>query len=327
MKIKVILNPRSMNGMNPFLEAILRERFGNAIVGIERTVHPHHATAAVNRAIKEGVDTIVAAGGDGTVNGILNALVGADIALGILPTGTANDLATLYQIPSDLHKACQVILKRRLHRADLIRVNKRHYITAGGLGLPSKIVQFANTAKQHRETCRGIYQMLGSKLYFFAALYMLLKEGPQHDRLRIRWNGGSLDAQALSLMVSNQSFAGKYFIMSPAACNDDGLFDVCLIENSNRRTSIFSTFLKVLAGRHVNSQGVKLWRAAELIVDAEEPVSFFGDGELISRATHFKIKILPGALNDIVPEHVVSHLQHPKFPARDKETAPLCSPN
>jgi len=258
---------------------------------------------------------------------VLNVLVGAEVALGILPMGTANDLAALYQIPTDLGNACQVILKRQVRLADLIRVNGRHYITAGGVGLPSKIAQFANAAKQRGEMGRGIFRRLGSKLYFFAALYALLRERPQHDRLRIRWNGGFLSTHSLSLMVSNQPFAGKYFFMSPEASNDDGLFDVCLIENSDRRTGTFSTFLKVLAGRHVDSQGVKLWRAAELIVDAERPLPFFGDGELISRASHLRIKILPGAVNVIVPEHVAPHFQHPKYPTLDKGISVLCSPN
>lgn len=324
MKITVILNPQSMNGTISHMKAILEQNLGNALMGIEETVCPYRAVTVARQAIEKGADTIVTAGGDGTVNSVLGTLASADIVLGVLPMGTANDLATLYQIPVDLRKACRVILERQLHRADLIRVNTQHYITGGGLGLPSRIAQIANTIKQHRGTGKGICRRVGSQLYLFTALYALLKEGPRHnDRLYIRWNGGSLITRSLSLMVSNQPFTGKCFFMSPAASNDDGLFDVCLIENTNRRTRILSTFLKILAGRHVNSQWVKAWRAAELFIDSERPVAFFGDGEVLSIASHFRISILPRALNVIVPEHIARN----KYPTLDEETSTLCLAN
>ncbi len=324
MKVTVILNPRSANRMIPHVKATLEQNLGNALMDIEESGCPHHATAVARQAIEKGADTIVAAGGDGTINSVLNVLVGAEVALGILPMGTANDLAALYQIPTDLGNACQVILRRQLQRADLIRVNGRHYITAGGLGLPSKIAQFANAAKQNGAISGGIYRSLGSKLYFLAGLYALLRERQQHDLLRLRWNGGSLITRSLSLMVSNQPFAGKYYFMSPEASNDDGLFDVCLIEESDRPFKTFSTFLKVLAGRHGNSQGVKIWRAAELNIDIEGTVAFFGDGEILSRGSGFNIKILPGALNVIVPEHVIPNLKNPPL---NEGTSTLCLRN
>ncbi|MBW8003544.1 MAG: hypothetical protein FVQ80_16275 [Planctomycetes bacterium] len=74
MKIKVILNPKSSNGNYKSLEAILKAKFAHSLVDIEQTAHPRHATDIARNAVKSEVDTIVAAGGDGTVNEVLNGI-------------------------------------------------------------------------------------------------------------------------------------------------------------------------------------------------------------------------------------------------------------
>ncbi|HEB29626.1 hypothetical protein LCGC14_3070530 [marine sediment metagenome] len=86
-------------------------------------------------------------GGDWSVNEVLNGIMGSDVAIGIIPTGTANDLASYYRLPCNIEKACDIILKRRIHRADLILVNNRYFITAGGLGFSSEVANIVNTIK------------------------------------------------------------------------------------------------------------------------------------------------------------------------------------
>ena len=301
MKIKVIVNPRSKNGDNKYLKMMLKEKFGQYLVDIEQTAYPRHATEIAQRAVKENVDTIVAVGGDGTVNEVLNSIVGTEVALGIIPTGTANDLASLCHIPKDLPQACEVIFERHLHCADVICVNGWYYVTAGGLGLPCEVVSIANTIKRQGTIGKLLRQILGSKVYILAVLCALFKKARRRTLLNIRCNGSSLVVDSLSLMVNNQPFLGKNFLMSPAAINDDGMFDICLIENFKRRMQILSILIKVITGRHIYSPSVKTWRAKELIVNAEEPLSFIGDGEIIQQGTQFSIQIIPRALRLLTP--------------------------
>ena len=305
MPIKVILNAQSKNGSDRHLVSTLKERLASLLVGIERTSCREQAIDSARRAANAGVDTIVAVGGDGTVNGVINAIAGTDVALGIVPTGTANDLASHYAIPKKVSEACDTILERRVRRADLISVNGWYYGTAGGLGLPCKIAEIANDLKRQNAGKR-MRLKLGSIIYVLAATSALARGRHPRNLLTIRWDNRSFVTDAVALMVNNQAFAGKRFFLSPGALNDDGAFDVCLIERPESRAQILFIALKSLFGRHVDSPHVKSWRASELVVEAEEPATFFGDGELFDRTCDFRIKIVPRALSILTPERRLS---------------------
>jgi diacylglycerol kinase (ATP) len=302
MKIKIIVNPKSRNGDEKGLEAMLKGKLGHSISEIEKTAYPGHATHIAQRTTTEDIDTVVVVGGDGTVNEVLNGIVGTDLALGIIPTGTANDLACLYHIPSDVARACDAILEQCLVLADVICVNQRYYITAGGMGLPCEVVRLANRIKLSGVVGKLLGQILGSRIYVFAALFALAKKNKRGHFVDVRWDGRSLSIDSLALMVDNQPFLGRNFLMSPEAVNNDGLFDVCLIENSKSRVQILSILMKVLTGSHVNSASVRQWRTPELIIHAERMLPFFGDGELFGQEFEFRIKIVPKSLKVIVPK-------------------------
>jgi len=301
MRIKVIINPKSKNGNHKDLKTMLEEKFSHSLAGIEQTTYPKHATEIAQRAVRENVDAIVAVGGDGTINEVLNGIAGTDVALGIIPTGTANDLATFYGIPKDPTKACQVILNQNVSCADLIRVNNRYYVTSGGLGFPSDVVGIASWMKHQNMIGKLLGQLMGSKIYILALLCALIKKSKRENFLKVRWNGSSLYADSLSLLLNNQPFLGKNLLMSPGALNNDGRFDVCLIGNPKSRLRVLSILLKVLTGKHVYFSSVSRWLADKLVVTSERPLAFFGDGEIICQGTYFNLQIIPKALKIIVP--------------------------
>jgi diacylglycerol kinase (ATP) len=300
MEMKVILNPKSRTGEQRHLEATLKEKLSPSLK-IERTTYPGHGTRIAQEAVKEKIDAVIAVGGDGTVNEVLNGIVGADVPLGIIPTGTANDLASLYQIPGDVAQACDIILDRHLARMDVIRVNDSYYATAGGVGLPCEVVRVVSLMKQQDGLRKRVGRFLGSQIYLFAALCALVRK-PRHGHpMKVHWEGHSLTTDALALMVNNQSFVGKRFFMSPGAINTDGLADIWVIENLRSLKEVFSLFVKTLTGSPSDSSLVKTWRTHSLTIQAENPEPFFGDGEIFTHASEFRIKILPKALNIIVP--------------------------
>lgn len=303
MNIKVIVNPKALNGRDKYLQALLQEQFGRYGVRMEKTTCPRHATDIARRAVKEDVDTVVAVGGDGTVNEVVNGVVGTDVALGIVPTGTANDLASLHKIPTDVKAACEVILERHVQKVDVINVNGWYYVTAGGFGLPCAVASIANTIKASGTIGKLLRRVFGSHVYILAVLCALIKRKRQNNPLNIRWDGGSLNVDPLWLMVDNQPFLGKIFLLSPGAANDDGVFDICLIEGSKSRLQILRLLVEVLAGTHIYGASAKTWRTGELIVNAEKPLPFFGDGEIVKEGADFRIAIVPGALNVVVPKH------------------------
>ena len=214
MNIKVIVNPKSRNGGDENLERMLKKKFAHSLMDIELTAYPGHGTYIARCATKENVDTVVAVGGDGTVNEVLNGITGTKTALGIIPTGTANDLASFYHIPSDVEKACDVILENNLSCVDLICVNGRYYVTSGGIGLPCEVVRIANNIKLKSLVGRFLGQFLGSRIYMLAVLCALVKKSKQGHLMNIQWEDCSLNMDPLAFMIDNQPFLGREFLMS-----------------------------------------------------------------------------------------------------------------
>ena len=282
------------------MREIIQRKFSSHRIEISHTLYPGHATAIAMQSTRKKFDTIVAVGGDGTVNEVLNGIVNSDVLLGIIPTGTANDLASLYQIPSNIESACNVILERHIHQSDLISVNGRYFVTAGGLGLPAEAINKANTIKQNNTVGKLLLKLLGSWIYVLAVLLILSRTQKGRQYVQVHINGNSHVMDTLSLMIDNQPFLGKNFLMTPEAKNDDGLFDICWIKNSKSRMEVFSILLKVLMGKHVDLPTVQSWQAEELFIRSEKALTFFGDGEKFQEDTQFHIRILPKALKILV---------------------------
>jgi YegS/Rv2252/BmrU family lipid kinase len=250
--------------------------------------------------VRAGVGTVIVVGGDGTIHEVLNGLVGSSARLGIIPAGTANDLASYFGLPRDVEKACGVIQEGRSRPTDVIHVNDMYYITAGGVGFPSDVACLANLIKQKSRLGRFLARVLASKLYVVSAVWAIFARA-KHTMMRVHSAGTDLKSDVLSLTVSNQPFLGGKFLISPGAVNDDGRADVCLIPNSKSALGVLAVVLKVLSGRHVNSPSVRTWRTDRLEIEVERPLAFLGDGEVQSAAKKFTVRVHPRAVEVIVP--------------------------
>lgn len=301
MKIAVIVNRAAGTGKKEKLLTVLTEKFRGSLSAVAETSCARQAAAIARGAADDGIDAVVAVGGDGTVNGVLNGLVGTDTPLGIVPAGTANDLASHYELPADVSKACEVILERHIQTLDVIDVNGWFYATAGGLGLPCRIARIADAIRYRSRWGKALGGIFKDRLYIIAAIYALLSAPARKNRLKLRCDDGPLVPDPLLLMINNQASVGGNFQISPGAINDDGRFDVCLIENLESRARSVATLFQALKGTHVDRPSVKRWRARELDIYADWPARFLADGEILESNTEFRIRILPRALHVITP--------------------------
>jgi YegS/Rv2252/BmrU family lipid kinase len=303
MKIVVICNPKSRAGEPDNLELILRQKLAGEELEFKTTAYPGQATAIARRAVQGQADVIVVVGGDGTIHEVLNGVVGARVSLAVIPAGTANDLARYYHLPRHVDKAADMIRERLTCRADVIQVNNRYYLTAGGVGFPSLVASIADSIKNRTGLGRFLGRLLSSKLYIVAALRAVFSRSKEKNIVRVGSNGKARTEDIFSLTINNQPFLGKNFLVAPGAVNDDGQMDVCLIQNSKNALDRLMIVLKVLAGRHANSPSVRLWRTDHLRLEAEKPLPFLGDGEIIPGFAKFDIRVVPGAVDLIVPAH------------------------
>lgn len=303
MKIHVIVNPHARKGNGKDLVSMVRKKFADTPVHIHRTDYPQHATTLARRAVLEGADTIVAGGGDGTVNGVLNGIVGSNVALGIVPIGTANDLAAYHRIPHEVARACDIILARRLQAVDLVCVNGWCYVTTGGLGLPAEVARQANELKSRKGILRLLAVLLGSHVYEASVLRLLRRACWESTLIEIRHSHGAaaLKTDAVAFLVTNQPFVSARFVIAPHASNADAKLDVCLIENPQNSLSLASVLMKFVLNKNTTSPWVRTWCAEQLTVTANKRLAFLGDGETIREDSHFEIQVLPRALNLIVP--------------------------
>ena len=247
------------------------------------------APDSVQRALqKYQPDLLIAAGGDGTVNLCIQAMKQDDL-LAILPMGTANDLLRSLGKPSSL-----------THRIDRIRINDQVFCTTGGLGIPSAVAQRVNRLRQSRFGQAS--RKMGRHIYALVAANLVLRRSVLTQWAEIEWedvDSGTTKQMRLrtnTILVTNQAtFAGSLSVVGESV-NDDGHFEICVFRNRGYwRDLIITGRIAMAAGQH--ERDCHVLRALSARITTTEPMSFFGDGEIIAASRHFDLEIAPGALN------------------------------
>ncbi len=239
----------------------------------------------------EACDAIVMAGGDGTVNGAIPALIEAGKPVGILPFGTANDLALTLDIPSDPLAAAGVIAKGHLRRIDVGRVNDAHFINVASIGLAVNIAE-----RQNEELKRqwGIFS------YAVAAMDTL--SAAQRFPARVTCGERSEQVEAFQIAVGNGIHYGGGLMVSPDARIDDGLLDAYVIETTSV-ANLIALAPKLRDGTLVERDDVAFFRGPVIRVETDRPMKVNTDGELTTH-TPAEFSVLPGALEVFVPKTV-----------------------
>ncbi len=241
--------------------------------------------------------TIIAVGGDGTINRLVNTPRPDEAMIGIIPMGTANDLAAALGIPDDPVAACRVIRAGRIRRIDLVGVNTKRFATCGGIGLAAEAAMRANRWRQSRHHPGGRFH---GWLYPVAAMCEIATRR-RPGMVEIRCEGRRLAAETMTLVVSNQARFGGRFAASPNASNTDGLFDICEIRAPGSRMRMLWVVLRALGGRLDRVREIVRMRGAAATLTSPRDVCFFGDGEILDVARSFEIRLLPSALRVLAP--------------------------
>jgi lipid kinase YegS len=225
------------------------------------------AEALAREAAASGAEVVVAVGGDGTVNEVVNGLDGSDAALGIIPIGTANDFARQTGIPLDVDHAMDVILLREPLRIDTAMLNQRRFlnVSSGGVG-----------AEATAETPSDAKEALGMLAYAITGVRKLVDLAPH--RARFTAPGLDLDTEFLLFAVGNGRTTGGGTLITPRASATDGLLDVCIVE-SMPRAEFAKLVLRVRQGEHVGEKGVHYLQVPSIDISSAESISVNVDGE------------------------------------------------
>jgi diacylglycerol kinase (ATP) len=264
---------------------------------VAQSAGPGDATRLARRAVDEGLDAVLVAGGDGTINEVVQALAGSETALGYLPYGTVNVWARELKIPLEGVGAAQAVAQGELRTVDLGRANDRYFLLMAGIGFDSVVVQRARSFERHKKRV-GILPYVAAGLST-APLY-------RGADMELRYDGIIRRVHALMLVAGNTRLYGNRFHLTPDAVANDGLLDVCIVKGGSPLALVRQSLPLLLSGRITNSH-VELLRVRELSVQTHEPVPVQVDGELAD-STPITFSVVPQALRVIVPKGFQSDL-------------------
>lgn len=295
--IKVILNPVAGRGYGAKAEPQLRELLNAEGVEFDlvRTARPGHAMELAEQAARDGFATIVAAGGDGTSNEVLNGLMaaaqnGANAVMGFLPVGSGCDFANTMGVCGDLRAACHKLADGQTRTVDVGRVTipgrfSRYFGNFVGIGFDAVVTR--ETAKVKRLRGLALYLPVVLKTVF------LYYKAPQ---VKVECDGQEWRLPALMICVTNGPREGGGFFVAPEATPDDGLFDVCIAREVSR-LEIMRMIPRFLKGTHVGHRAITMTRGQRVVVSSPDGLVAHMDGEFICEgAQQIECEILPGRL-------------------------------
>jgi YegS/Rv2252/BmrU family lipid kinase len=259
-------------------------------VQVELTTSPRHGTELARRALRDGCQLIIAAGGDGTVAEVGSALVHTGAALGIMPLGSIMNMARTLCIPRDLKEAARTIAAGRVLAMDVGQVYDRLFLEAAGVGLTAGLFAYFNRLDSGHERPRNVVR----------AMFRFLRN-LGHPRLVIDADGQRFHVRALQVTVSNAPYVGAAYALAPEARVDDGLLDVVIFRGLSAIRIMLHMAL-VAGGRRLPSPpGVQLVRARSVQVAGRRrrPLLVHADGEMIG-VTPARFEVLPAALRVMV---------------------------
>lgn len=268
---RIIYNPTS--GREAFKKELapVLERF--EVAGYETSTHATtsegDAINAARTAVERGYDLIVAAGGDGTINEVINGMAEQEYRpkLGIIPMGTTNDFARALCIPRDIKKAVDVILDNQSMLLDIGRVNDQYFMNIAGGG---KLTELTYEVPSKLKT------MLGQMAYYMKGIEMLPSLKP--IRAKIEYDGNSIDEEIMLFLISNSNSVAGFEKLAPDAKLDDGYFDLLILKKANLAEFIRIASL-ALRGAHLEDSHVIYVKAKEVKVDTDEKMQLNIDGE------------------------------------------------
>jgi YegS/Rv2252/BmrU family lipid kinase len=283
----LLVNPRARRGGEAIDAVVGRLHRG----GLDVTIEPFDALPEIARDIvrlRESADLIILCGGDGTIASGALAVEECGLPLGIIPMGTANDLARTLGIPMDLTQAADVILAGNTRKIDLGTVNGYAFFNVASIGLSADLAQGLDPMLKKR---------FGRFGYALAAARVLLKARP--FTATIREKGEVTRVKTFQIAVGNGRHYGGGNVVEASAEIDDGHLDLYSLEFANvwKLAGLLRSFR---SGTHGAWDEVRTARGIEFDVETRKPMPVNTDGEIVT-STPAKFLVHPGAITVLAP--------------------------
>jgi YegS/Rv2252/BmrU family lipid kinase len=264
-------------------------------VDLYATIGPGDAVRKALHAARDCYDLVIAAGGDGTINEVINGIAGTHTALATLPLGTMNVWARELGLPLQLRAAAEAMLNWRVQTVDLGRANGRYFLLMAGVGLDAEITLGVQPAVKRR---------FGALAYVLSMLQVAMRVRGTRARLLI--DGKRVKGPILMVVIGNsQLYAGLFKITHRASIND-GLLDVCVIQGDNVLSAL-RHLISILRRSYSHDPEISYYRAHSISIRSRPTLPVQVDGEAFGQ-TPMTFEIAPDALRALLPQRLPDNL-------------------
>lgn len=287
--IKFIINPQAGKGETPKLWAEIQPAIERLGIRYEHSItdRPAQVRPTVRDALKQGCDRIYIVGGDGTINEVINCIIGSPVALGIIPTGSGNDFAKMIGVTT-IETGIKTLVNGRRKKIDLGRIGNGYFINIVGIGFDALVAFLVKKSRFH------------GQLGYFASVLTAL-QGYRPPRFELTADTHTFSGRAFSVSVGNGQFHGSLFRLTPDAVIDDGILDICIIGKVPVPKFLFN-IPKAIKGTHASVREVVMLKTKRLSVESETPFYAHCDGEvMVKPVKKIEVTVVPRALEVIVP--------------------------
>ena len=285
--IRFLVNPAAGRGAGAARLHRLRILASRAGAGLVTSKNAEDLAEQARRAVADGVERLVVAGGDGTVHYAAQGLAGSACALAVVPVGSGNDFAGTLGVPRQLESAVEWALTRPIRRIDLVRVGDKVAIGYAGVGFDSEVTKVANQVRRLR----------GPLVYVYALVRVLGRF--QAPGMRVEHDKDVFEGKAMFAVAANLPRFGGGMKIAPQARIDDGQLDLILASEIPKLT-LLRVFPRVYSGSHLSHPHITFARTRRVRITLDrDGFTLYGGGEPLQEVKAgepVEIGVEPGGL-------------------------------
>ncbi|HKW44422.1 MAG TPA: YegS/Rv2252/BmrU family lipid kinase [Candidatus Eremiobacteraceae bacterium] len=293
----LIYNPESTGNTSRAhsLKTILEKLVAHGIRAKTNTdTSGRSARAFAKAAVQSGESLVIVAGGDGTIEAVSSQLVGSQATLGIIPAGSANNLARSLGVPLDVDEACALIGAGSTRQVDVGHIlgekkaEAKYFLETAGLGLTAIAIPAGQAVRKNR--LLGLPQAL-----------LKLFDSKSEAVEVILDDGRSISANSQLVTVSNAPLMGRNFLLAPSAKMDDGLLDVAVYDGMGK-TELLAHFVAIRDGKRLDDARIAFYQSRSVKIQASIAEPLGEDQAALGDARNVEIEVIPHALTIVVGE-------------------------
>lgn len=280
-RLCLVLNPKSGISQSAFrgnpLQDIVNFFIDKKIsINIKTTTKPEDGSLMAKEAVQQGYTHIIACGGDGTINQVLNGIIEYDVIMGIIPMGTENVLCKAMKVPLNITEACRHFIESPIKTMDVGIANGQHFLIMSGIGLDAHVILEMEPEVKNLLGSLGFIIKGAATLIFDEKKYRSVVKIILHDK------GIEFETSAWLVLAGNLPYYSGTIKLAINAEPDDGMLDIVVFPFSNENP-IANQVLSVFMENHIDKNEIKYFKSSDFEIITEPEVYCHIDGEILGK--------------------------------------------